>query len=82
MLLRVAPTCLAIELGAGLVALVLLVALLPFVVLALPTYFGRAIPIWALAVDVLSVSVPPAGLLGSAAIGMARGVAKRGARSR
>jgi hypothetical protein len=47
---------------------VLLVALLPLIVIALPAYLGRTIPLWALTVDVLAVSGPLAVLLGAAAL--------------
>ena len=59
---------LALELGAAILALALLVALLPLVAIALPAYLGRTIPLWAVAVDVLAVSVPLAVILGAAAL--------------
>ncbi|HEV2166755.1 MAG TPA: hypothetical protein VGS23_07280 [Thermoplasmata archaeon] len=65
---RIGLSWLALELGAGILALILLVALLPLVAIALPGYLGLALPGWALAVDVLSVSVPLAVLLGVSAL--------------
>ena len=59
---------LSLELGAGLLALVLLVALLPAVILLLPTYLEVAVPPWATAVDVMVTSVPLAAILGISAL--------------
>ena len=65
---RLLRAWLALELGAAILALVLIVALLPLIVIALPAYLGRTIPLWAVAVDVLAVSVPLAVILGAAAL--------------
>ena len=70
---RLVRSWLALELGAGILALALLVALLPLIALALPAYLGRAIPFWAVAADVLAVSVPLAAILGAAALRLAGG---------
>lgn len=67
---RAALTWLAVELGAGILALVILVALLPLLVLAFPAYLGAEIPLWAVVVDVLSISIPLAALLGASALRM------------
>ncbi len=77
LLRRISLAWLALELGAGILALALLVALLPLVVLALPAYLGREIPIWAVAVDVLAVSVPLAVVLGAAALRLPGGLIDR-----
>ncbi|HEV2520730.1 MAG TPA: hypothetical protein VGX00_09005 [Thermoplasmata archaeon] len=58
----------ATELGAGILALSVLVAFLPLVAIALPAYLGASVPIWAVAIVVLSVSVPLSALLGTAAL--------------
>ena len=73
LLRRVGRSWLALELGAGILALALLVALLPLVVIAFPAYLGRTIPLWAIATDVLAVSVPLAAILGAAALRLAGG---------
>lgn len=65
---RLGLAWLALELSAAILALVLLVALLPLIAIALPAYLGRAVPLWAVAVDVLAVSVPLAVLLGASAL--------------
>ena len=70
---RLLLSWLALELGAGILALALLVALLPLVVIAFPAYLGRTIPLWAVAVDVLAVSVPLAAILGAAALRLVGG---------
>lgn len=75
-LCRVGRVWLALELGAGILALSLLVGLLPVVVLALPDYLGRPISFWAVAVDVLALSVPLAVLLGVEAMRVPREVAR------
>lgn len=67
-LLKVFRAWLALELGAGILALVILVAFLPLVAIALPAYLGHVIPFWAVMVDVLCVSVPLAILLGATAL--------------
>ena len=74
---RIARVWISLELGAGILALALLVAVLPLVVLALPAYLGREIPIWAVAVDVLAVSVPLAVVLGAAALRLPGGLIDR-----
>jgi hypothetical protein len=75
-LCRVGRVWLALELGAGILALALLAALLPLVVVAFPAYLGRPIPFWAVAVDVLALSVPLAVLLGAAAMRVPKEVAR------
>ena len=71
---RLLRAWLALELGAGILALALLVALLPLVVIAFPSYLGRTIPLWAVTADVLAVSVPLAVLLGATALRIPREV--------
>ena len=60
---RLAWSWIALELGAGILALALLVATLPLVVLAFPELTGNPIPTWALAVSSLTLSIPLALLL-------------------
>ena len=67
-LLKLLRAWLALELGAGILALVVLVAFLPLVAIALPSYLGHVIPFWAVTVDVLCISVPLAVLLGATAL--------------
>ena len=74
LLRRISRAWLALELGAGIFALCLLVALLPLVVIALPAVHGHAVPGWAVAVDVLAVSLPLAVLLGREALRIPEGV--------
>ncbi len=71
---RAGLTWLALELGAGILALCLLVAILPLIVIVLPEYLGRSVPLWAVAADVLSVSAPLAVFLGAAALRLPKGV--------
>ncbi|MHB8430199.1 MAG: hypothetical protein ACYDDZ_06665 [Acidimicrobiales bacterium] len=71
---------LSLELGAGIIALVILVALLPLIVIALPAYLGARIPLWAVAADVLAVSVPLAIILGASALRMSTEFANRARR--
>ena len=63
---------LALELGAGILALCLLVAVLPLLPILLPRVYGSHAAVWIVAVDVLSISVPLAALLGSSALRLAR----------
>ncbi len=65
---RIARVWISLELGAGILALALLVAVLPLVVIAFPAYQGRSIPFWAVAVDILVISLPLAVILGAAAL--------------
>ena len=62
---------LAVELSAGIIALILLVALLPAAVVLLAHPLRPAVAL----VGVLSVSFPLAALLGVSAIRLAKGVA-------
>ena len=71
---RLLRAWLALELSAGILALSLIVALLPLVVIAFPAYLGRTIPLWAVTADVLAVSVPLAALLGATALRIPREV--------
>ena len=66
-LLKVLRAWLALELGAGILALTLLVVFLPLAVLAYPVIWGTALPTWALAVTMLTLSVPLGVILGGSA---------------
>ena len=68
---------LAIELGAGILALVILVAFLPLVTIELHRELGYSVPMWAFTVDMLCVSVPLAVLLGVSALRVPVGVVRR-----
>jgi len=65
---------LALELGAGILALCLLVAVLPLIPILLPRLYGSQAAGWIVAVDVLTISVPLSVMLGSSAMRLAREV--------
>ncbi len=65
---------LSLELGAGILALCLLVAVLPLFPILLPRVYGSHAAVWIVAVDVLSISVPLAVLLGVLAMRLPREV--------
>lgn len=73
---RVLTAWLALELAAGILALALLVATLPLVLLAVPDLTGRAVPQWALVVGSLATALPLAALLGREALRLPREVSR------
>ncbi|MDE1882181.1 MAG: hypothetical protein KGI89_16725, partial [Euryarchaeota archaeon] len=75
-LIKLLRAWLALELGAGILALVVLVAFLPLVTIELPRELGYSVPMWAFTVDMLCVSVPLAVLLGVSALRVPVGVVR------
>ncbi len=69
---RIALAWLALELGAGILAISLLVAVLPWVLVLL----SRPEYPWVATAAVLSVSVPPASVLGARALRLSQELAR------